>query len=599
MKKILLGVCVVALLALAAGGYYAYRLISIPLPDYPPPSKTVWLEQNWSDKQRIWFHHTTQGTHTFPMPYAWFLALERPYLSLTGPGKLSDADYLNRFGFIANLPGDPADLPVGFAKQAPAPNPTTGKLWSNPATGEEMATIGLTCAACHSGQMTYRGTAIHVDGAPALSDLMKFQKAIGLSVAFTRYLPWRFSSFAEQVLGPGADSDAKDKLKAQMDGIVSLGKKLMALDQNVAAASTYEGFGRLDALNRIGNQVFAVDMGVDENYVATDAPVNFPHIWSTSWFDWVQYNGSIRQPMVRNAGEALGVRAIVNLSNAGQPTFNSTVAFQNLYDMERQLAGPPPTLQKRFDGLRAPRWPAGILAPIDQDLAAKGAELYQRHCQACHHPAPDTPAFWDDRYWEQSSENPNEKYLRVTMVDVNYVGTDPNHARGMQWRMVKVPPGLGIPQGGYGKALGRLVEKTVNYWYDTQAPPVSAADRQRMNGYRQNKVRAPAQYKARPLNGIWATAPYLHNGAVPTLYHLLSPVEERPAKFFLGNREFDPVRVGYITDPIAGGFELDTSLPGNSNHGHEFTDGPRGAGVIGPLLTESERKALVEFLKTI
>ena len=52
-----------------------------------------------------------------------------------------------------------------------------------------------------------------------------------------------------------------------------------------------------------------------------------------------------------------------------------------------------------------------------------------------------------------------------------------------------------------------------------------------MNGYRPVGVRAPLQYKVRPLNGIWATPPYLHNGSVPTLYALLSPVEERPKKF--------------------------------------------------------------------
>ena len=113
-------------------------------------------------------------------------------------------------------------------------------------------------------------------------------------------------------------------------------------------------------------------------------------------------------------------------------------------------------------------------------------------------------------------------------------------------------------------------------------------------------------YKARPLNGIWATAPYLH-GPVPNLYQLLSPVAERDKTFYLGSQKFDPVHVGYITEKTDGAFELNTSIIGNTNSGHEYR-GSRdkdsgdywrklGKGIIGPELTEGERWALVEYLK--
>ena len=58
-------------------------------------------------------------------------------------------------------------------------------------------------------------------------------------------------------------------------------------------------------------------------------------------------------------------------------------------------------------------------------------------------------------------------------------------------------------------------------------------------------------YKARPLNGIWATAPYLHNASVRTLYQLLLPAEQREKTFNLGSKEFDPVNVGYVDGPAA------------------------------------------------
>jgi hypothetical protein len=102
-------------------------------------------------------------------------------------------------------------------------------------------------------------------------------------------------------------------------------------------------------------------------------------------------------------------------------------------------------------------------------------------------------------------------------------------------------------------------------------------------------------YKARPLTGIWATAPYLHDGSVPTLYDLLLPAAQRPKSFFTGTREFDPVRVGYVTAPSAeNDFLFETqeagnAKAGNSNSGHEF----------GTTLNEDQRKALIEYLKTL
>jgi hypothetical protein len=79
---------------------------------------------------------------------------------------------------------------------------------------------------------------------------------------------------------------------------------------------------------------------------------------------------------------------------------------------------------------------------------------------------------------------------------------------------------------------------------------------------------------------------------------MLIPAKERTKKFYVG-REFDPVKVGLDTSGKTGTFVLDTSLRGNSNAGHSFENGPRGNGIIGPLLTDPQRWALVEYLKSI
>ena len=69
----------------------------------------------------------------------------------------------------------------------------------------------------------------------------------------------------------------------------------------------------------------------------------------------------------------------------------------------------------------------------------------------------------------------------------------------------------------------------------------SAEDQARLNGFGTLDLpQVKAVYKARPLAGMWATAPFLHNGSVPNLYYMLVPAAERPKKFFVGHREFDP-----------------------------------------------------------
>ena len=105
-------------------------------------------------------------------------------------------------------------------------------------------------------------------------------------------------------------------------------------------------------------------------------------------------------------------------------------------------------------------------------------------------------------------------------------------------------------------------------------------------------------YKARPLHGVWATPPFLHNGSVPSIYHLLSPLQQRPTTFYVGNREYDPQKLGYLTHKTEGSFFHDTRIQGNRNHGHLFTDVDI-PGRIGPLLSEMQRYELLEYLKVM
>jgi hypothetical protein len=596
----------IAIIGVGAWGvpklYDLYNALYVRLPDYPAPKRTVRLDQNVRPETIGWFYHADQGTRTFDMPYEWFAALEQPEVSVrllptigvAAVGAFSDPDYLNRFGFIADpLAPDSKALPIGWAHGG-AMKHRNGEPWVNPQTKQPMTGLGLTCAACHTGRFTYQGTAVIVDGGPALTDLTKLKQGMGVSLLLTRKLPSRFNRFASRVLGADATPEARAALEAQLDEVLNIYKETKDLEDKVGG--TYEGFGRLDALNRIGNQVFSIDLNKPENYAAHSAPVHFPRIWDAPWFSWVQYDGSIMQPMVRNAGEALGVSAELNLTDPTRGLFTSSAQIKNLHEMEQMLAGKQPSAEDGFSGLRSPQWPGNILPPIDDKLAATGATLYAKHCQGCHLPSVKSKEFFEDKRWKTFSEG-GPRLLDVELIDLKHIGTDPAQAEGLINRKVATPPNLGLTTDQFGKALGELVEKVVYAWYDAQTPPLSDAEKERFNGNRPNGIQAKPAYKVRPLNGVWATPPYLHNGSVPSIDDLLRPASERPTKFTLGNREYDPVKLGYRTDKLVNAFEFDTSLPGNSNKGHEFSDEKRD-GVIGPRLSDDERKALLEFLKT-
>jgi hypothetical protein len=107
-----------------------------------------------------------------------------------------------------------------------------------------------------------------------------------------------------------------------------------------------------------------------------------------------------------------------------------------------------------------------------------------------------------------------------------------------------------------------------------------------------SNFRKTAGYTATPLDGIWLTGPYLHNGSVPTLADLLEPVEARPKKFWRGYDLIDTARVGFVSSgPEAerAGTPLDVTLEGNSNGGHTY----------GTDLSAEEKRALLEYMKTL
>jgi mono/diheme cytochrome c family protein len=296
--------------------------------------------------------------------------------------------------------------------------------------------------------------------------------------------------------------------------------------------------------------------------------------------------------MVRNIGEALGVRARVDLTDPDK-LYRSTVNVRNQWEMENQLAGPI-----AFAGLKSPPWPEDVFGPIDQAKAQKGAALYKQQCQHCHLPPLNSPEIQDPKYWEAGLKG--KSFLKLNVIPLDEIGTDPREATDWASRTA-VTGALGLGTVSAAEGLRAVTGKIREMNYD--AMNLSPEQREEWSGFRDAGVVSPLGYRARPLGGLWATPPFLHNGSVPNLYQLLSPVEQRDKTFYVASREFDPKNVGYSTEKINGAFEFRTDQPndphpGNSNAGHQFRNGG-GKGVIGRELTDEERWAIIEYLKTL
>lgn len=589
----------VILLALIGLAVVLYYVANPNLPTYQQPSELHYLDQ-WSEEQRQTYYYTPQGTTVKGLRYDWFSALEMPF----GTEKFSRLDYLARFGFLTDpgqRPSDlnPGNLPVGFTRHRDSES------------GEHF--LDISCAACHTGELRYKGQAVRIDGGAALHSLAStvptlrgggFGQALGMSMAFTYYNPLKFRRFAQQVLGdqyPQGRDQLREDFKQVLDRLLATALN----DWHRGLYPTEEGFGRTDAFGRIANTVFG-DVLDDANYRVANAPVSYPQLWDIWKFDWVQWNGSAMQPMARNVGEALGVGASLHLLDehskgvAEADRYASSVRLHDLYTLEETL--------KR---LQPPKWPEAVFGKVDLPLASRGKALYTENCAYCH--APD-PKPRDQRL--APSRDPEWK-MRV--VPISIVGTDPTTADNIAdhrfdisrlgWTKAELSRldvklfGSSLDDVDFksissAKGLAYITAYVENRAY--QDAGIGPRQRKEMDGYGLPiGVQEKRGYKARPLDGIWATPPFLHNGSVPNLFELLSPVYERQAQFWVGNFEFDPVRVGYRSDKFPGGFLLDTRVTGNGNGGHEFRDGCRQEGIIGRALSPDERLALIEYLKVL
>jgi hypothetical protein len=353
------------------------------------------------------------------------------------------------------------------------------------------------------------------------------------------------------------------------------------------AAPTVWGPGRLDAVSLIYNRVTSDMTGIPENWSTPIAPAKPPFLWNAPQGRWTQWNAVMWDPIVRNIGETLGVFLPINLhaKTPAEGLFESNAAILELQRVENQLAR-----------LAPPQWPEEVFGKIDRAKAQAGKALFVDNCASCHN-------VWPYRWTEPNTFG--KRFVEVGLVPQTYVGTDSAQFQAIRPFSITghlsnyLPPGFRGTEVVPGPNFLFLLQDAL---VETALSKLKLTDTEAANvhGYRELPAPPPPQgvYKAAPRDGVWATPPFLHNGSVPNLYEMLIPAKDRTKKFYVG-REFDPVKVGVDTSAGPGKFLMDTTLLGNSNAGHSFEDAPRGNGVIGPLLTEEQRWAIVEYLKSI
>lgn len=538
------------------------------------PANVLYLEQNWDDEDRQWFYHMNQGSGL--VSYDLFIRLEQH----DSEELLRSPLNMMRFGF---LPGEksrlnPDALPVGIARD-----------------GDYM---GLTCAACHTQHIRHKGKLLRIDGGQAMLDLPLFLQHLEKSLSAALNDAGKLARLGTRFYGEGPTEEEFLELKNL------LGTEHAQISDNNRRnhSSVAYGYTRLDAFGAILNKGLAAT-GVTDNFNEPDAPTSFPYLWDTPQHDYVEWNGSQSNSdigaLARNVGEVIGVYGRVETTpttwlyfyDAGYP---SSVHTRNLRAVE-----------KKVSELQSPLWP-DFFPAIDQEQAGQGRKLYERYCLSCHRDIDRTDP---------------ERKIQVRMSSLGEIGTDPVMAENvLQMRgktgifegkprfyfvgslMGADEPALFVANNLMGGVLRNNPLQSLLAIRDAKAlghpdmiHPPKYLDGEILETGEEVSDRALLAYKARPLNGIWSGAPYLHNGSVPNLYELLLPAAQRSKTFYIGSWEYDPVKVGYVDRFGPGAFMVDTNLPGNSNAGHEY-----GAGVDGLApLGEAEVWALLEYLKTL
>ncbi len=563
------------------------------------------LDQGWDNETRMKFWFTSQGSQI--LPYSWFVHLEQSDTT----SYFRDSEHMESMRYLPSQSSalNPGGLPIGFT------------ITSNNQKDEDQW-LGMTCAACHTNQMDYNGRQLIIDGGPTLANFVLFLSELIDAMNATNGDNDKFDRFAQNVLGTDNTSDVSDQLRRDLLKVTQdLAERQLvnALPDNYPADFT--SYARLDAFGNIQNAGTAFALHDLANRNPPVAPVSYPFLWGTHQSDVVQWdasapNTSIVGPLTRNIGEVVGVFGKLSIDKVSgikkilgeEHRYSSTINFNNLGLLEDWVRD-----------LRSPAWPQKYFPPIDAVKAAEGHLLFQQHCESCHQVIPrsnegyryisvKTPVkeLRTDPYTAWNAQNYTAKSL-ILEGSKNKILAGPTFEETTTALDIPINGVLGLIidnpieaiSAGAVEVDGKAEKLTKNQIVEQH---INTHDSMILVQKRALEFQARSDttidvnglvYKARPLNGIWATAPFSHNGSIPNLWQLLQDPMDRQKSFWVGSREFDPIQVGYITDEGLSEFHVENEQgeiqKGNSNLGH----------IYGTILTDDQKWKLIEYMKTL
>ncbi len=640
-----------------------------------------YLDQGWTTTLRNNWYTTSQGSRLLPLAWMQALEQPGERGKFLDPAYMSGFGYLAArsgeqtsdpslpLGFVADLEASKkADIMCGAF-----PEICKGRVM-------RQEWLGMTCAACHTTEIVHEGKTLRIDGAPTHADFYEFLTALNASLRATANdEDGKFGRFANAVLGADDTPTTRSRLKTQLGELVAWQSFVENFNKTDAVYGPARLDAQGYILNKI---VAISNSGQEKDDTPADAPASYPFVWNTSQQQKIQWNGiaanqNYEKPdrtevadygaMVRNTSEVIGVFA--HIETRKKPwipfwpdSYKSSVRDKKLDNLERWLTA-----------LESPRWPATLFGEPTPVITANGetydgAALYAENCASCHAVlAPDEintplPAIFED-------DPSAEKFIRMSTIEEMQTDlllacntylheSEPGNFSGRKTFWIKgavinederktanmlTNATLGALLNKAGSIIERRIEDVAVAVFGRRPPRLAGPPEEivYLPGVTDMDVKRRVEacltephhdakgdpekpaaniraYKARPLNGVWATAPYLHNGSVPTLYDLLLPSRVRntappdwsppqrvdpsvlagkfrPEEFYLNFSTFDAERVGYGQGAAPGAFKFEMwksatePIPGNYNSGHDY----------GVTLNDYERKALVEYLKTL
>ncbi|MFZ5895014.1 MAG: hypothetical protein ACOY0T_28400 [Myxococcota bacterium] len=401
--------------------------------------------------------------------------------------------------------------------------------------------VTFNCSSCHRGEYLDQQNRSHfVDGMPNLGiDTAGYKLAVFSALTDPKFTSENITGAIDEVLArehqrrPTFD-DGRETPSKLTDAERRIYTLIIAYAKSQAKLKPLEWLKHRPLngpgrLDAFGALRFEfLGFEFEREHIAT---VDLPSIWhqQTNWRPWHHWDGNTDQDRARNFGAIVGI--------GGRPETlrrrELLMVGQWLNQELQPTLAPPPFPFKTADH------------DANSPIFLRGKKVYSVACSTCHGTYDDagnlaapTPCMRDPEAIPSQGTDPHRyQSIDQTFVDkLNRFGSDVSI-----WGPSAFRPGRG--------------------------------------------------YLCPPLDGLWARAPYLHNGSVPTLAHLVGPVSERPKTFERGNPAYDVKLGGFVfaTPPVGRArFTLDTTAHGNSNAGHEHL-----------VADPADRSALIVYLQTL